>query len=135
MALDNTGKVHVWGMCNYTNNIAICNVPRDLNNVVAITATGEVGVALIEGGTVRVWGSVDPKYTPPINLQNVVAIAGGNYHIVALKNDGTIVSWGNIIITQDTLKNNNIIAISAGNNHTLGLRIDGTVVSNGPNTF
>jgi trimeric autotransporter adhesin len=74
-------------------------VPRGLNNIVAIAASGTdywPPLALRRDGVVVV-GLSGTKYeeaAPPPGLSNVVAIASGFNHYLALRSDGTVFGWG-----------------------------------------
>ncbi len=134
IALDNQGKVHIWGE-DLSELEDLYKLPTDLNNVVAVELTRWAAMALLSDGTVRTWGyfnyANNNTFIVPDILKNktVVAIsasqgilsAGAMY---ALINDGTVVSWGPDAILMDPTINKNIISINAGSNYVL-LNISG----------
>jgi len=116
------------------------NLPIDLTNAVALSAGDGHGLALLEDGTVRNWGSEYGGAGPiPAGLSNVTAIACGAHHCLALKSDGTLAAWKYFFddYGQATVPTglSNVVAIAAGGYHSLALRNDGTVVAFGLNTF
>jgi alpha-tubulin suppressor-like RCC1 family protein len=123
MVLGEDGKVYVWGQNNYgllggtdrgptfvrTQPAAMAGLER----VIGIAAFEYGGAALLEDGTVWMWGedsegllatgavsksgqSGKKQYTPQrvAGLDAVVQIAGGSKHMLALKSDGTVWVWG-----------------------------------------
>lgn len=134
LALLSDGTVKAWGknasgqLGNGTATssnlpVAICAVGeeapcvKDLNEVAAISAGGQHGLALLKNGTVMAWGEnlqgqlgngtttgrtvpaavCAPGEKAPCaqDLSRVVAISAGYRHSLALLSDGTVVAWGN----------------------------------------
>ncbi|HHY72406.1 MAG TPA: hypothetical protein GX497_04110 [Bacillus bacterium] len=106
--------------------------------VKAISAGGNLSLALKEDGMVVAWGNnQNGQTTIPNGLDDVKAISAGNNHSLALKSDGTVVAWGdksygNTIVPNDLGK---VEAISAGFNNSLALKEDGTVAAWGNNQY
>ncbi|GII27972.1 hypothetical protein Pmi06nite_14140 [Planotetraspora mira] len=84
-----------------------------LSNVKAIAAADDMGIALLNDGTVRTWGdndfgqlgnsTVGGDFPTPVTvlgvggvgvLNNVKAVAGGSNFAMALLNAGTVRTWG-----------------------------------------
>ena len=125
-----------------------------LGRVSQISAGNRFGLALMEDGTVRIWGhkwgsnSVRLETVP---IDNVKAVSAGRMHALFLKRDGTVWAWGSNVSGQlgngetEPPYNNayptsaelkppvqvvglkGIVAVSAGGDHSLALQADGTV--------
>lgn len=131
-----------------------------LNDVTAIAAGGEHGLALLENHTVFAWGGGEfgqlgerkqEDSDLPIGvstLSGVKAIAAGEEHSLALLENHTVKSWGyngSGQLGDGTAKNkqkpiavNNlsgVVAIAAGGEHSLALLENGTVMAWGNNEF
>ena len=127
LARSTAGSAIGWGY-NYDGK---ASPPGGLNDVVAIAAGSDHGLALKRDGTVVGWGAnSNGQATPPVSLNDVVAIAAGGNHSLALTCEGTVVSWGTAIsgLADVAAGLTNIVAIAAGGSHNLALRSDGTVV-------
>ncbi|HTS17614.1 MAG TPA: glycosyl hydrolase family 28 protein [Verrucomicrobiae bacterium] len=114
------------------------SMPATLTNVVAVSAGGAHGLALLGDGTVAGWGYDGyGEATPPAGLSNVLAIAAGGYHSLALQSDGTVVAWGYNVDGETSVPAglSNVVAIAAGDYHSLALRSDGTVIGWGYNVY
>jgi alpha-tubulin suppressor-like RCC1 family protein len=125
LALNDDGTVYAWGS-NWFGQVGAGNFsywqgsgnvgnPRtfedpqkvSIDNVTAISAYGDMSLALKNDGTVWAWGygdhgqlgygGIDRQITPiqVKNLTNVTAIAAGSGTCYALKDDGTVYAWGN----------------------------------------
>jgi hypothetical protein len=123
---DGLPLVVAWGNTNMTP-------PVGLSGISAISAGRSHSLALMNDGTVVIWGGF---LNPPVNaipegLSGVTAISAGSDFSLALKNDGTVVAWGENMHGQTTIPADltGVTAIAAGNFHSLALKSDGTVVS------
>ncbi|MCD1260078.1 S8 family serine peptidase [Paenibacillus athensensis] len=123
-----------------------------LSGVAKIAAGSLHSLAVMNDGTVKVWGdgsygqlgrgSTSSSSTPVTvtGLSGIVSITAGSYHSVALKNDSTVWTWGqntygqlgngtgvssSVLPVQATLTG--ISKIESGALHTLALKNDGTV--------
>ncbi|MCA8986542.1 MAG: SUMF1/EgtB/PvdO family nonheme iron enzyme [Planctomycetaceae bacterium] len=125
------GKVVAWG------GWRVAELPKGLNEAIAIAGGKWYNLALKPDGTVVGWGGGQPENNfIPEGLSGVTAIALGYEHGLALKQNGTVVVWGKESITlnrdlPDGLSN--VVAIDAGSFHNLALKEDGTVVAWGTN--
>ena len=134
LALKEDGTVVAWG----SNSFGKCNVPRRLNEVVALAAGGNHSLALKEDGTVVAWGeNSDSQCDVPRRLNEVVALAAGGSYSLALKEDGTVVAWGSNSFGKCNVPSElkDVVALDAGPNHSLALKEDGTVVAWGSTAF
>lgn len=123
MVLGEDGRVYVWGRNDFgllggtdrgpTHELLVPTPIPALQGVVGIAAFVHGGAALLQDGTVWMWGedsegllatgtltlsgqSGKPQYTPQRveGLDGVVQIVGGDKHMLALKSDGTVWTWG-----------------------------------------
>lgn len=128
-------KVAAWGENDYNQ----CLLPNGLNNVKAIAAGTQHGLALKTDGTVVGWGyNAQKQASPPPGLSGVIAIAAGGGHSLALRADGSLVTWGasgNGLTNFPSGLNGSVRAIAAGGSHSLALKTDGTVVAWGWNYY
>ncbi len=149
------GTVWVWGS-PYFNLQGPAPAPvAGLTDVVAVSASGDHGLALRADGTVWAWGGNmsgelgDGTYqwrftaAPVVELTDVVSIAAGMGYSLALRADGTVWAWGDNWRGQLGLGDEylrwsyprpvkveqltEVVAIAAGGGHSLALRSDGTV--------
>jgi alpha-tubulin suppressor-like RCC1 family protein len=164
LALESNGEVTNWGAGSYlapgfSNVIAIADNGEgyslglrndativgqnalNLTNVVAIASLSQDDAALLDNGTVTVWGgNVQWGITNvPPDATNVVEIAGGQFFTLALRCDGTVVGWGGFIpeATNVPVNLSNVVQVAAGDSFGLALKLDGTVTGWGdapPNT-
>ncbi|HUA10724.1 MAG TPA: immunoglobulin domain-containing protein [Solirubrobacteraceae bacterium] len=131
-----------------------------LNFVKAIAAGTRNGMALLEDGTVRDWGSnedgqlgdgSDEEGTSSVpvkvsGLSEVTSIAAGENHCLALLANGTVKAWGDgeqgqlgdgstgssdVPVTVSSLKG--VVAIAAAANYSMALLENGTVEAWGEN--
>jgi len=125
----NGNTVVEWGGSNYP-------MPPDMNDIIAVDAGFNFGVALKSNGTVLAWGNDFYGQTEvPAGLTDVVAISTGTDHSLALKGDGTVVGWGanwygETIPPSDLT---DAVAVEAGFVYSLALKSDRTVVGWGLN--
>lgn len=107
-------------------------VPTTLRDAVAVSFTGQYGLALRKDGSLSTWGPQSASVANvPTTLSDAVAVAGGNYFGAALRADGTVVTWSSLssnpVPVPDGLRE--VIALVAGDSHLVALRSDGTVVA------
>jgi alpha-tubulin suppressor-like RCC1 family protein len=89
--LTQDGKVFCWG----DNQCRQCDVPLDLENVIAVKCGWTHSVALKANGKVACWGSnSDDECSVPRGLENINAVSGGAYFSAAVTDDGKVVCWG-----------------------------------------
>jgi alpha-tubulin suppressor-like RCC1 family protein len=123
MVLGEDGRVYVWGRNDFGllggtdrgpahERLEPWPVPV-LQGVVGIAGFVQAGAALLQDGTVWMWGEDrqgllatgtllrsgeygKPQYTPQRvqGIAEVVQITGGDGHMLALKSDGTVWTWG-----------------------------------------
>ena len=124
-------KMLVWG----NNSSGQTNLPAGLTNVVAVAGGQSHSAALLNDGTVRVWGGTSAQTNVPAGVTNVIAIASGLNHLLALRADHSVIGWGVNNFGQTTIPAaaTNVLAIACGQNHSLALRADGKVVAWGYN--
>ena len=94
LALDDTGKLHIWGDVDY----GVLNVPQFQGNVVAMDAGKNNLTVLLDTGEVLYWGANHYKQlTLPRSLQDgkTVEIYSGMFQNYAVGADGSIAAWGN----------------------------------------
>ena len=132
------GVIVGWGY----NMFGSLDIPSNLNQVVAIAASDDYGLALKTDGTVVAWGNygdADGGNAPvavPEELTGVSAIAAGRYHSLVLRTNGTVVGlgegdwYGARYVPEDL---SGVIAIACGYEHSVALKSDGTVVAWGLN--
>ncbi|NLA78592.1 MAG: ABC transporter permease subunit [Erysipelothrix sp.] len=135
-AVDNNGKVHVWG----TDLSGVKNIPDELNgiDIVKVTAGDQHIVALSSTGTVYAWGrdnhkqgSVPPEISQVLMMERVVDIGAGDLYTSVLTAKGNLYSWGSTLATKvdivPTAYRNRIIAIEPNSMNLLVLLDDYTV--------
>jgi alpha-tubulin suppressor-like RCC1 family protein len=163
VALLSDGRVMNWGINEYGQLgdgtiVSGSDTPVEvsgLEHVIGIAAGGNMAAAVLEDGTVKVWGtdgsgpqtcfnSVRCAPTPVSvpGLKNVTALAAGGAHYLALLSNGTVMAWG--LNSEGQLGNgttvssevpvpvsglSNVRAIAAGGAHSLALLSDGTVMA------
>jgi hypothetical protein len=105
--------------------------------VVAVSAKGDHGLALIADGSVVVWGTngTSPIVQPPSDLPNVVAIAGSVGHNIALLRDGaptiTVQPWDRSVLPGSAV---NLAAKAVGmQSMKYQWRLDGTDIPGATN--
>ena len=121
-----------WG----DNTFGQCDVPQELDDVVAIAAGRRHSLALRAGGTVIAWGENDANQCDvPSGLVDVTAIAAGDEHSLVLLADGTVQAWGSDVFGQAQPPSGlgNVRAIAGGAFHSLAVLDGGTTVAWGAN--
>jgi alpha-tubulin suppressor-like RCC1 family protein len=152
LALNRDGDLYSWGLNNDgqlginepTQKVVKPTRIAELKNVVAIAAKGSHSAALLENGSVYVWGdnaATAPENQPGEdqfsprkleNLDNIVSIQLGTGHGMALNAQGEVFTWGlnefkatghnngeYISAPQKLEAFSGIQHISAGSNHSL----------------
>jgi hypothetical protein len=102
----------------------------------SIASRGGRTIALLEDGTVRLWGdSYRASLDVPDSVKNNIGIGIGGTHYLAIRRDSSVVAWGSNSNGQCDVPSNagKIIAVSGGGNHSLALRSNGTVIAWGSN--
>jgi len=134
LALKNDGTVAAWG----ENGKNQCDVPNDLNQVVAVAAGSYHSLALLADGTVAAWGLADNgQCDVPDDLQNAVDIAAGYNFSAVLDQNGEVYVWGDNSYSQCEVPDDlsGVVDIQCGLRHILALKADGTIVACGNNSF
>jgi len=111
-------------------------VPDEIQGrIVDFTFTGDNGAAILDDGTVVVWGLAGPAMAVPAYAQGrAVQIDGGNDHFTLLLDDGTISSWGGNRHNQASFPNiSNVESIVVGAYHNYAFRSDGSISTWGHN--
>ena len=107
--------------------------------IVAISARGELAMALKWDGTVIAWGdNSHGQANVPAGLSGVKAISAGGTFAVALKSNGEVVVWGSNQSHQTEVPaaaKSGIVAIAAGHECVIAVKSNGTVVGWGNNTW
>src|SRR5688572_246838 len=108
------GRIVSWG----DNSFGQTNAPVSATNVVAISARGDLNVALKADGQVLVWPQI---FVGPSPVANCIAVAagglGGGGHCVAVRADGRVFAWGASDAGQTNVPLaglSNVTAIAAG---------------------
>jgi len=114
-------------------------VPDEIQGrIVDFALSQNNGAAVLDDGTVVVWGGSDDVMNVPTEIQGrVVTVEGGNFHFTALLNDGTVASWGAVNLNQANVPRNvtGITSIAAGFNHSYALNAEGEHRAWGLNGF
>ena len=137
LALTVSGRVIARG-----SNAVATNLTNSITNGYAISVGSGFGAAVLQDGTVKVWGNTNganaqlitscvtnPNLTNP-SLAYVRTIAAGPNHLLFLRANGTVFAAGNnAAATNLPTGLSSVIAVAAGSAHSLALRSDGTVVA------
>jgi len=106
-------------------------VPDEIQGrVVDFAMVEHTTAALLDDGTVRVWGfSGDPTMVIPEHIQGrVVNIEAGRDHFTVLLSDGTVESWGDNIHGRTNAPNvDNVVSIVVGADHNYAVLEDGSI--------
>lgn len=103
-------------------------VPKDLTNIVAVTAGYAHVAALNDQGQALVWStSLLADLTVPPNLGRVQTLSSAAHHTLALLDSGHVVSWGAWSYVPPDLSN--VVKIAAGQIFSLALKSDDHVVA------
>ena len=122
------GTVRSWGEDHFGQN----RVPRDLGDVVALSAGTWHTLALLRNGSVRAWGAdAEGQSTVPESLPKAVSVAAGGTHSLALLGNGAVVGWGRNLSGQASPPPfaDAVTAIAAGGDFSLALLANGRVVA------
>jgi alpha-tubulin suppressor-like RCC1 family protein len=127
-------SVITWGRPSNANG-SNTNIPPDLTNVVAISASGYPSIALRADGTAVAWGEGLINSGP--RWPNVVAVDAGYNHVMALQHDGTLVARGYYGTTSNQMIRpvgtppalSGVTAFTCGGFHDVALLKDGSLVA------
>lgn len=93
------GTVRHWGYFGYPPNI-----PENLSNVVAVSTSTNISLALKSDGTVVDWGAYGcSNCGAPEGLNGVMKVIAQKNVAYAIKNDGSVVVWGSVAEETKTL--------------------------------
>ncbi|MGA0871392.1 MAG: invasin domain 3-containing protein, partial [Phycisphaerales bacterium] len=127
-----------WGLAKYGLNSIPASI--GLSTVSMVAANRRDNIAVLQDGTVAVWGfGGDGQDDVPATLldpttANVIQVSAGPRHMAALQSDGTVVCWGRNFDGECNVPVGLVaISVSAGRAHTLAVRSDGTVAAWGRN--
>jgi hypothetical protein len=132
------GCVYAWGANNVHQTDTQATTP---NGVVAVSAAGEMGMALTWDGRVFAWGDDNSGQTEvPMGLSGVKAIAAGGMFGAALKSDGSVLVWGDKfnsthVTAVPAAAKSGVVAIAAGLGSVFALKSNGTIVAWGSNGY
>lgn len=124
---------------NWSSSWGSVSPPAGLSRVAGVAAGFAHGLALLDDGTVVIWGDerqlASANLAVPAGLAHVTAIAAGGAHSLALRADGTVVGWGYNNYGQAEVPPglSEVVAISAGTAFSLALTASGRVVAWGRN--
>ncbi len=125
-ALRSDGRLTWWSGAFVTNL-------HEITNVISIAAGSGHILALLDDGTVKVFG--EPFFpatkTIPVGLSNVVAISAGSHVNAALTHDGRVVVWGPNSSMQTNVPPDltDAVGVSVGGSHVQAVRSNGEVVA------
>src|SRR5262249_30377261 len=74
-------------------------------------------LALIAGGVVAAWGSLQPPV--PVTASNVVMMAAATNYYLSVTATGNLLAWGSGGLTNAPFSASNLTAVAAGNLHGL----------------
>ena len=145
-AIDNNGKVIVWGdALNGGNNSAVSD---DLTNVVTIASNSSAFAALRQDGSVVTWGDAQNGG----NISDVSSFLNGSIDVkeifstkaafAALRSDGSVVTWGDNSTGGDSQSvatrlngSNDVIKIVSNMSAFAAIHTDGSVTTWGFASF
>jgi len=111
----------------------VSDIPEGLSSgVVDIVASGASCAAILEGGSVVVWGTtLRGEGKVPEFDGAVVSMAGGRYHYTAVTENGTVYSWGSNTLGQTSVPFGltDVVEVFAGYYQNYALKSDGSVVT------
>jgi uncharacterized Zn-binding protein involved in type VI secretion len=112
-------------------------VQRHRAMAVQVVGAGDATAALLQDGSVRVWGGALGAAIQPSDMGIVTSLAAGIGHLLALTSVGTVFGWGFDVYGESTPPDRltGVIAIVAGGFHSLALKRDGSLVGWGDTTF
>lgn len=118
------GRVIAWGDSFWGQT----NAPASATNIVAISARGDLNIALKSDGQVLVWPQTFVGAVPP-EAVNCIAVAaggvGGGGHCLALTAAGRVIAWGandSGQLNVPVAGHSNVTVIAAGVFHNLAVR-------------
>ncbi len=125
VALKTDGTLLTWG-----ESLVYSRPPPTLK-AVAVAASYDYSLALLENGRLVAWGSPGaiPLTNPPVDTADFAAISAGLHHAMALRRNGEVVVWGAGFLPPPPDARSQVVAIAAGGYHCLALRADGRVVA------
>ncbi len=102
-----------------------------------IVGAGDATAALLQDGTVLVWGGALGTTAQPSDMGSVTSLAAGIGHLVAQTSAGTVFGWGFDVYGESTPPDRltGVVAVAAGGFHSLALKRDGSLVGWGDTTF
>jgi alpha-tubulin suppressor-like RCC1 family protein len=127
-AIDQTGAIAAWGALQ-SGGGGVPPIPPG-STCVGVVPSLNAFAALMDDGTVMVWGDDTYGGTGPAGLGNVACVAATAYAYTALKTDGTVVVWGNSLAggtAPDGLAN--VVQLAGAWDAFAALKQDGTVVA------
>ncbi len=142
LAVKDDGSVWAWGS-NDAKQVAPSSDAQSITRpakvsevtaAVAVAAGSDFSAALLQDGSVTVWGGGSGVSTVP-GLTGISSISAGQSTLLALKQDGTVWQWlfgSDAPVQVSELKN--ISAVSAGGGHYLALSHSGQVWAWGNNS-
>jgi alpha-tubulin suppressor-like RCC1 family protein len=139
------------GCISYQNQTEKINPPKPVSeenksavqHVIAISASEDHSLALLENGTIIGWGSNANNLSMMPDLTDMTAISAGTGYSVAVKKDGSVIVWGcskDLKKTETSpcnvpLNLTNVKTVSAGPmGCVLAIKMDGTVTAWGQNS-
>jgi len=115
------------------------DVPEEIQGrIVDFALTDHNGLAILDDGTVHVWGASGIINYIPEHIQgNAVSVEAGTNHATVLLYDGTVTSWGEDRHgrTVYPTRVNNGVMIAVGWDHNYVLQSDGSVTTWGMRGF
>lgn len=91
MALDDKGKLHMWGPSSYP----IMDVPEFASEVLKIQAGREHATALLADGSVVTWGTDNYGETDMPQVSNVKDVFSDMYQSYTVNEENQLTAWGN----------------------------------------
>jgi len=127
-ALTEEGNIHILIQTPH----GLRDVPAEIQGrVVDFAMTGGNAVAVLDDGTMVVWG--DPTSTAIMNIPDelqgrVVNVDAGRDHFTVLLNDGTVASWGDNVHGRTNAPNiNNAVSIFLAGDHNYAMLSNGSI--------
>jgi methionine-rich copper-binding protein CopC len=78
---------------SWTSSAIVDPIPA-ITNAIEVSAGAAHSAALLDDGTVRVWGTASGNLLDANAWTDIVAIASGENHLLGIKSDGTVVAAG-----------------------------------------
>ena len=110
----------------------IRDIPDEIQGrVVDFAMTDNNGAALLDDGTIHIWGEPLNRvlFDVPDSIQgNVASIGAGRDHFTVLLNDGSVASWGYNVNGRTNAPNvSNAVSISISGDHNYVMLSDGSI--------